>query len=136
MDNCQGMAHSDAIDLATVFDKTGSINFFFKYNVILRYFGTLVAYLNSYTQNEGKKGGGGNGTNDPMIRIVTCIHIHSMRISCRGREKGGTGGGGGADNSDLSISIFRYCKVIKIHRSCTYRLSQQPPTLSAVNNFF
>lgn len=28
MDNCQGMAHSDAIDLATVFDKTGSINFF------------------------------------------------------------------------------------------------------------
>lgn len=26
--NCQGMAHSDAIDLATVFDKTGSINFF------------------------------------------------------------------------------------------------------------
>lgn len=29
MDNCQGMAHSDAIDLATVFDKTGSINFFF-----------------------------------------------------------------------------------------------------------
>lgn len=30
MDNCQGMAHSDAIDLATVFDKTGSINFFFK----------------------------------------------------------------------------------------------------------
>lgn len=42
MDNCQGMAHSDAIDLATVFDKTGSINFF-EYNVILRYFGTLVA---------------------------------------------------------------------------------------------
>lgn len=93
MDNCQGMAHSDAIDLATVFDKTGSIIFFFKYNVILRYFGTLVAYLNSYTQNEGKKRGG--GTNDPKIRIVTCIHIHSMRISCRGREKGGTGGGGG-----------------------------------------
>lgn len=29
VDNCQGMAHSDAIDLATVFDKTGSINFFF-----------------------------------------------------------------------------------------------------------
>lgn len=29
MDNCQGVAHSDAIDLATVFDKTGSINFFF-----------------------------------------------------------------------------------------------------------
>lgn len=28
VDNCQGMAHSDAIDLATVFDKTGSINFF------------------------------------------------------------------------------------------------------------
>lgn len=94
-----------------------------------------MAYLNSYTQNEGKKGG--DGTNDPKIRIVTCIHIQSMRISCRGREKGGTGGGGagGADNSGLSITIFRYCKVIKIHRSCTYRLSQQPPTLSAVNNF-
>lgn len=29
VDNCQGMAHSNAIDLATVFDKTGSINFFF-----------------------------------------------------------------------------------------------------------
>lgn len=53
-----------------------------------------MAYLNSYTQNEEKKKGGGNGTNDPTIRIVTCIHIHSMRISCRGREKGGTGGGG------------------------------------------
>lgn len=62
-----------------------------------------MAYLNSYTQNEGKKGGGGNGTNDPMIRIVTCIHIHSMRISCRGREKGGTGGGG-----VLTIQIYQF----------------------------
>lgn len=87
-----------------------------------------MAYLNSYTQNEGKKRGG--GTNDPKIRIVTCIHIHSMRISCRGREKGGTGGG------VLTIQIFRYCKVIKIHRSCTYRLSQQPPTLSQSTIFF
>lgn len=49
---------------------------------------------------------GGNGTSDPTIRIVTCIHIHSMRRSCRGREKGGTGRGGGTDNSDLSISIY------------------------------
>lgn len=108
--------------------------FFFKYNVILRYFGTLVAYLNSYTQNEGKKGGG----MVPMIQRFEQSRAFTF-TACAYLVEGGRRagpGGGGADNSDLSISIFRYCKVIKIHRSCTYRLSQQPPTLSAVNNFF
>lgn len=70
-----------------------------------------MAYLNSYTQNEGKKGG--DGTNDPKIRIVTCIHIQSMRISCRGREKGGTGGGG-AGVLTIQVYQLQFSGIVKL----------------------
>lgn len=85
-----------------------------------------MAYLNSYTQNEEKKRGGGNGTNDPTIRIVTCIHIHSMRISCRGREKGGTGGG------VLTIQIYQFqfsgiVKLLKYTVVVHIGLANNPP---------
>lgn len=42
------MVYLDVIDLVIVFDKIGLINFFLKYNVIFRYFGILVVYLNLY----------------------------------------------------------------------------------------
>lgn len=104
---------------------------FFLYNVILRYFGTLVAQLNSYTQNEKK---GKIPMVDPAIQIVTCIHIHSMSRSCSESERKWVGWGGD-DNSKFSISISWYRKVMKIHCTCRL-LTQQSPTLSAVNNPF
>lgn len=75
---------------------------------------------------------------DPAIRIVPCIHIHSMSRSCSESEREWVGWWGGGREMTIqifSISISWYRKVMKIHCTCRL-LTQQSPTLSAVNNPF